>query len=66
MVTEAKKEDIERCKKSFWALYAQGGNSVAKLIDSLAESMAYQYALNRTHNELIRDLVREDRREKQR
>jgi hypothetical protein len=61
-MTEIRESDIERNRRSLIALFYQGGSSVYSLIDCVAESLAYQYALNRENSEIIRSFIKEQRR----
>lgn len=45
MIIEGDKKEIERNKRSLHALYRQEGDSLMKLIDYCAESMAYKTAV---------------------
>jgi hypothetical protein len=56
---ESRPSDIKKYHASFTAFYEQGGQSVVQLIDYLAESYAYQLALNRFYRKRIRELKNE-------
>ncbi len=59
---EPREEDIDRNRRSFTALYEQGGSDVHALIGSLAESHAYTQALLRFYRIELFEIYKEARR----
>ena len=54
---EANPELIEKIKKSMWAVWKNGG--IVELINTYAETIAYQHALNEMNFELYKDIAKE-------
>lgn len=54
-------KDIQRYKRSLFALYEQEGKSVSNLIEYTAEAMAFLEANSRHNQEILMEIIKEER-----